>query len=433
MALRIRQGLSADRLSITPASGELIYTTDTKTLYVGDGTTAGGNVVSGAVPTNLDGLSDVVITSPSNGQVLKFNGTNWINGTDATGGGGGGGGSMSDFRLSAGDSTQITVTDGDLISIVGDGFTTNVVADNITNTITIGTNFSVASGIQGQLAFYQTTGSDLAPTPPDLIYDELNQTLFVETLHPNLFLTDNPNFAFINVDNGGFAFGGVLNGTEYTANVGLNDLVGPSVDPTTPFNLLIKTVHSEASVKALTFARSRGTLDTELGVNVNDQLGSILFSSFDGTTYGLGAAIGSLVELPYTPGSGIIPTSLFLQTVDDTGTLQTSIYCDSEQLVTMPKAYRSPPFVANVTSGNVTLLRKQLNGNYIIVIGTPPSPRDLLIPNAALVMAGIRLVVRNITTQNCILKSTAGSVIATIAPNTHTEVIYTDVDIYPLY
>jgi hypothetical protein len=38
---------------------------------------------------NLDGLSDVVITSPvTNGQVLKYNGTNWVNGTDATGWGG---------------------------------------------------------------------------------------------------------------------------------------------------------------------------------------------------------------------------------------------------------------------------------------------------------------------------------------------------------
>jgi hypothetical protein len=38
---------------------------------------------------NLDSLTDVVITTPSTGQVLKYNGTNWINDTDATGGGGG--------------------------------------------------------------------------------------------------------------------------------------------------------------------------------------------------------------------------------------------------------------------------------------------------------------------------------------------------------
>jgi hypothetical protein len=44
------------------------------------------STASGA--TNLDALTDVVITTPSNGQVLKYNGTQWVNGTDATSGGG---------------------------------------------------------------------------------------------------------------------------------------------------------------------------------------------------------------------------------------------------------------------------------------------------------------------------------------------------------
>ena len=35
----------------------------------------------------IDALSDVVITTPSNGQVLKYNGSAWVNGTDATGAG----------------------------------------------------------------------------------------------------------------------------------------------------------------------------------------------------------------------------------------------------------------------------------------------------------------------------------------------------------
>lgn len=38
--------------------------------------------------TTLDSLSDVVITTPSSGQVLKYNGSNWVNDTDATGAGG---------------------------------------------------------------------------------------------------------------------------------------------------------------------------------------------------------------------------------------------------------------------------------------------------------------------------------------------------------
>ena len=42
MTLRFRRGLEADRTTITPAEGELLYTTNKKRLFVGDGTTAGG-------------------------------------------------------------------------------------------------------------------------------------------------------------------------------------------------------------------------------------------------------------------------------------------------------------------------------------------------------------------------------------------------------
>jgi hypothetical protein len=42
MPLRLRRGTNTQRLGILPAEGELIYTTDTKNLYVGDGTTIGG-------------------------------------------------------------------------------------------------------------------------------------------------------------------------------------------------------------------------------------------------------------------------------------------------------------------------------------------------------------------------------------------------------
>lgn len=71
MALRIRRGTDAERLTVTPESGEPIYTTDTKLLYVGDGTTVGGKLISGT-------LSDD--TSPELGGNLDLNGNN-ITGT----------------------------------------------------------------------------------------------------------------------------------------------------------------------------------------------------------------------------------------------------------------------------------------------------------------------------------------------------------------
>ena len=54
MPLRIRRGTNADRTTITPVQGEPIYTTDTKQLYIGDGTTAGGVQVGGGGTLTVD-------------------------------------------------------------------------------------------------------------------------------------------------------------------------------------------------------------------------------------------------------------------------------------------------------------------------------------------------------------------------------------------
>ena len=77
MALRLRRGTDAERLLITPVEGELIYTTDTKKLYAGDGVTAGGNIVTGSGgggSSTLDDLTDTDLVGTEDGDVLQFNG-----------------------------------------------------------------------------------------------------------------------------------------------------------------------------------------------------------------------------------------------------------------------------------------------------------------------------------------------------------------------
>lgn len=70
MPLRIRRGTNAERLTITPSEGELIYTTDQKRVYVGDGTTLGGieltaEAVLETLATNLN-LNNFDITGTGN-------------------------------------------------------------------------------------------------------------------------------------------------------------------------------------------------------------------------------------------------------------------------------------------------------------------------------------------------------------------------------
>jgi Ni,Fe-hydrogenase maturation factor len=82
MALRLRRGTDAERLTITPAEGELIYTTDLQELWIGDGITTGGNKISGTIPQFLADLNNVDAASPEIGQVLKWDGNNWVASSD---------------------------------------------------------------------------------------------------------------------------------------------------------------------------------------------------------------------------------------------------------------------------------------------------------------------------------------------------------------
>lgn len=75
MALQVRRGTNAERLGITPLEGELIYVTDTKQLYVGDGTTAGGTA---SIANTIDSV--FADTSPQLGGNLDLNNYN-ITGT----------------------------------------------------------------------------------------------------------------------------------------------------------------------------------------------------------------------------------------------------------------------------------------------------------------------------------------------------------------
>jgi hypothetical protein len=49
--IQIRRGVEAQRASVTPDAGELLFTTDQKQIFVGDGVTAGGLLVGGGSAT----------------------------------------------------------------------------------------------------------------------------------------------------------------------------------------------------------------------------------------------------------------------------------------------------------------------------------------------------------------------------------------------
>lgn len=61
MSLKLRRGTDSERLTITPQQGEVIYVTDTKRVFVGDGTTVGG------IPVGLTNANAVFTSVVVNG------------------------------------------------------------------------------------------------------------------------------------------------------------------------------------------------------------------------------------------------------------------------------------------------------------------------------------------------------------------------------
>ena len=66
----------------------LVSGTNIKTINGNSLLGSGDLIISGGGSSNLDGLTDVIITTPINGQTLSYNGTNWVNNTLSGGGSG---------------------------------------------------------------------------------------------------------------------------------------------------------------------------------------------------------------------------------------------------------------------------------------------------------------------------------------------------------
>lgn len=214
MPLQIRRGSTAQRLTITPLAGELIYDTTTGQLYVGDGATAGGTTTTGisledardaaaAIFTSgvhsgitfswndtldrMDATVTVAATGPFDGDltgsVFADNSTMLVDGTNGT---------LVGPLASSGTSHTInhSVASGNVgLDIIGNDFTYVQVTSRLKVTLK-GTSGSTDQGISidsygdnggvgPRLAFYKTRGSIAAPNNPVVNADSLGDIWFL--------------------------------------------------------------------------------------------------------------------------------------------------------------------------------------------------------------------------------------------------------------
>lgn len=184
MSLRLRRGTDGERLAITPEAGELIFTTDTNTVYVGDGSTPGGIIVSAGGVTLAD-LGDTSISSPNNGDLLGYNSgtsrweaTRFVD-TDITG------------SVFAKDSAVLVDANAGLItgtvdtdSVTASGtITANAFVGDVTGGVTGDVTGNVTGNVVGNTTGYHTgdvTGSIFA----------VDSTLLIDAINGDIFCND---------------------------------------------------------------------------------------------------------------------------------------------------------------------------------------------------------------------------------------------------
>ena len=129
-----------------------------------------GSGGGGSGASALADLSDVTLTAPVSGQVLKYNGVNWYNGTDESGTGGGASSNSFSTIEVAGQSSIVADSSTDTLTLVAGPnitLTTNAGGDTITISASSsggGGASGVSAGVANRLAYYPSTGSVVSDT-----------------------------------------------------------------------------------------------------------------------------------------------------------------------------------------------------------------------------------------------------------------------------
>ena len=320
MALRLRRGTDAERLLVTLIEGELVYTTDTKKIFVGDGSTIGGTIVAG--------LNSVVAdTSPQLGGNLDINSKNitgigniTIDGTITA--------PQFEGNILADDSTLVFNSATQKLAIVDLDISGDIDLTESTNKLDIYSNHASTSS---SIVLNRSKGTKAAPTA---LID--NDNIF----SVNFVGYDGSNYV------GGSSIVSDVDGTVSSATLPSDlsfNVTGISGSQITPLkisssgivtfsvndvnverNLRLDSVGNSSNSRAIQRYRSRGNLATPLANNQNDQVYEDRYYAYDGSAYKLVARTQGMVGASAV-SPGIMSGRYRIRVTDSAGVEQTLV------------------------------------------------------------------------------------------------------------
>ena len=278
MPLQIKRGPTADRTGFTPLVGELVFDTDQKVLYVGDGATTGGIASTSITLEDAQDAAASLLTSGSHSGI-SFTYNDTANRIDAT----------------------ITALDSGFIATDIKG---SVFADDSTLLVD-----GVSGRLRGPLTSDRITiGSDSNPALE--IFEESSTVSTVAARSGSI----------VRVNSSGVSIGTTTSD---------NFLRVFNVGTTNGNTVLLQTYFDGADSNFLALTKSRGTAAAPLPLNVNDTIYRIRFAGSDGTQFLASAQISC--DVTDAVSTGVVPGRLNFLTADSGGVLRSALQITSSQ------------------------------------------------------------------------------------------------------
>ena len=344
MALRLRRGTDAERQLITPVEGELIYTTDTKLLYVGDGSTAGGTLVTGAGgggSTTLDALTDTDLTGAVNNDVLTFNAnTNKWESVAVPGVGILGLNDLSDVFLTN------DPANGDILKFDGINFTASPLADlfaeqqtykiNIAgddSTIIVDTDTNTVTGnFVGDLTG-NVVGDTIGVHIGNVVGDVQGSVFGDDSTAVIDGITGDVSANDLSIGAGGILF--VKDGNSLNISSALNNgRIDVATINTNVFSVVGDLGATEGA--SLTTSTSRGTAAAPIGLQAGDFSGAVTFSAYKTSLSDYRVNAGILSSIDTVTGTDDIPGKISVALRDPDGDIFFALSVNSRGVTEAP-------------------------------------------------------------------------------------------------
>ncbi len=345
MALKIRKGTDAERLTVTPASGELIYTTDTKQIFVGDGTTIGG-----------------IFVGPASSEALTLGGNLTLGGYDIVGTG------NINITGTITATGNINLGNDDADNVVFGGEVNSNIVPNTNATFSLGTEqkqwntlFVNSATVQSQTSTTITSDDFIGNLKGSVYADDSTMMIDVETGR-----IVGPVFADVTGD----LIGNVIAGDATTAYNGTTKtFTGSFSGNLTGDSAGLHTGNVQGNIRA-----ANGTVILNAGTNGTDalfegsHLGDMRGSVFGNDSTALVDSIDSVINLNGTVNDKILPKvtdthdigsgvykfrNLYLSTTLNIGSNSSTITSTDEN-ITLKGAPKSNTPVIALLDGDVT-------------------------------------------------------------------------------